>query len=1076
MDWLVELRIRKISLSIMVSASLLIADPWHPDITHRPRTLIVSDQIESVQNRLGEAPFNFLWYNTDDNHNSIYTYARKFVEASENTISIPRDYIDERSRVAKNAAFVYLLNRDALGTSFLDSTTDTNNPWARDDYLIHALEYLENLDPSVNGPDGLLDLQEKLPLVNNWQYRDRELIYYCQAYDMLLGAGMQPNTTIENQLEEFANNIIARYSATQYVYKYALQRNNHKIALGSALGVAAVTLNHLDDASNWANVAMILINWVLFADPVEGFDGIRLIDSDGGFAEGPDYTKYTWNTLVPYIMSMKNFKGDWIENYQINIYPGNEYPSANNLALRSPYYDHRYNLIYDFLSNIIMSGGRLPSIEDASLNVYIPEMAILGSNYSWDMFITGSNTPNSIHRLLNKKLGELRPDYISVGNAPGNANAIQNVSGMVIKHVAGSTVFRSVTNTGNEGLYMHLIAKNGLTREASAAHDQADVNHFSISVMGELMVFDAGYPGYNNRYHANKAEHHNTILINGYGAHPPSGPTYNLNITPTPPFIDFSFNVGESSPVDGFYEDEYHGFIYDFVQINSHYGQAYFQRTDLEQIEGQEVWEYDETDSTNIDLKRGVLSIKGIGRDYILIIDQVSSSSYNEYKWLLHTNSEGLTGGVFLPNENGGIINRGSARLQVYISTNDGEIISYETGHHFTSLGLDNQKDHMLLTATKSANDSYFLSIMRPLYETDDSETVFETITDLPNGINGIVAYPMAPDQSKYDIILAQISNSDISLSYHDTQMIETSANFIIINIVENIDSDISTVNGIYGTGAGGNHGNTVTINGQIYNLVYDPEAVVDPEIVVNEFLANSENCCLDSSSEIESFIELYNISAYPINIGGWFLTDSLDDPLKWRVPDLDEAITTIAPGSFITIVPDKDIDQGILHANFNMSSEAGSIGLSSSNGAQVFTFSFEAQGKDSSFGQFPDGSGNWQHMNPTPGAPNTAELSITLEEDLPTVFSLRKNYPNPFNPFTTISYDVPEHAMINITIYDIMGRVVNNLVNSYQRAGYKTVRWNAENNKGDPIAAGLYIYTLTAGKFIQSRKMILLK
>ena len=177
---------------------------------------------------------------------------------------------------------------------------------------------------------------------------------------MLLGAGMDQNTIIEHQLAEFANNFITRYSASIYVYKYALQRNNHKIMLGSALGVAAVTLNHHDDASTWANAAMILINWVLFAEPAEGFDGINLVDNDGGFAEGTDYTKYTWNTLIPFIMSMKNFNGDWTEIYQTNIYPGNEYGSANSLALQSPYYDPRYTDIYDFLSLIHISEPTRP--------------------------------------------------------------------------------------------------------------------------------------------------------------------------------------------------------------------------------------------------------------------------------------------------------------------------------------------------------------------------------------------------------------------------------------------------------------------------------------------------------------------------------------------------------------------------------------------------------------------------------------------------------------------------------------------------------------------------------------------
>ena len=65
---------------------------------------------------------------------------------------------------------------------------------------------------------------------------------------------------------------------------------------------------------------------------------------------------------------------------------------------------------------------------------------------------------------------------------------------------------------------------------------------------------------------------------------------------------------------------------------------------------------------------------------------------------------------------------------------------------------------------------------------------------------------------------------------------------------------------------------------------------------------------------------------------------------------------------------------------------------------------------------------------------------------------------------------------MVNITIYDMMGRVVNNLVRSQLNAGYKSIQWNATNDKGAPVSAGLYLYTIEAGKFRQTKKMVLLK
>ena len=95
----------------------------------------------------------------------------------------------------------------------------------------------------------------------------------------------------------------------------------------------------------------------------------------------------------------------------------------------------------------------------------------------------------------------------------------------------------------------------------------------------------------------------------------------------------------------------------------------------------------------------------------------------------------------------------------------------------------------------------------------------------------------------------------------------------------------------------------------------------------------------------------------------------------------------------------------------------------------------------------------------------------------LPGKFALYPAYPNPFNPNTSISYELPTDGMVYLAIYDVMGRKVNTLVSSkIQRAGYHHVTWNATNDLGQSVAAGMYIYTIQSGKFRQTKKMILLK
>ena len=102
-------------------------------------------------------------------------------------------------------------------------------------------------------------------------------------------------------------------------------------------------------------------------------------------------------------------------------------------------------------------------------------------------------------------------------------------------------------------------------------------------------------------------------------------------------------------------------------------------------------------------------------------------------------------------------------------------------------------------------------------------------------------------------------------------------------------------------------------------------------------------------------------------------------------------------------------------------------------------------------------------------------ELSVDGHQ-IPDKFTLHQNHPNPFNPVTTLRYDLPEDTMVNITIYDMMGRVVRTMVNTQQNTGFKSVRWNATNDVGSSVSAGLYLYMIQAGDFRQTKKMVLLK
>lgn len=91
--------------------------------------------------------------------------------------------------------------------------------------------------------------------------------------------------------------------------------------------------------------------------------------------------------------------------------------------------------------------------------------------------------------------------------------------------------------------------------------------------------------------------------------------------------------------------------------------------------------------------------------------------------------------------------------------------------------------------------------------------------------------------------------------------------------------------------------------------------------------------------------------------------------------------------------------------------------------------------------------------------------------DKIPTTFAMSQNFPNPFNPTTTIRYALPTDANVKLVVYDLLGREIATLANEEQPAGWKEVQWNATN-----VASGIYIYKLTADSFVETKKMLLLR
>ncbi len=94
----------------------------------------------------------------------------------------------------------------------------------------------------------------------------------------------------------------------------------------------------------------------------------------------------------------------------------------------------------------------------------------------------------------------------------------------------------------------------------------------------------------------------------------------------------------------------------------------------------------------------------------------------------------------------------------------------------------------------------------------------------------------------------------------------------------------------------------------------------------------------------------------------------------------------------------------------------------------------------------------------------------------LPGSYQLHANYPNPFNPVTTISFDLPEASQVSLEVFDMMGRRVATLINGTLGAGTHTANWDANTATDASVASGMYLYRIKAGSFVATRRMILMK
>jgi len=183
-------------------------------------------------------------------------------------------------------------------------------------------------------------------------------------------------------------------------------------------------------------------------------------------------------------------------------------------------------------------------------------------------------------------------------------------------------------------------------------------------------------------------------------------------------------------------------------------------------------------------------------------------------------------------------------------------------------------------------------------------------------------------------------------------------------------------------------------------------------QLVINELMAINSTTIVDNYNQYSDWIELYNNTTDTLNLTNLFLSDNFSVPYKWKFPDN----TKIAPHGYLLVWANDDTTSYTNNASFKLSGSGERVILSYDNGAVIDSISFPQQISDISYGRYPNGTGNFVIMPPTPLQSNTIS-SIHSIEETPAI----KLFPIPVNELLNI--ESANTAINNIDLYDAIGR-----------------------------------------------------
>ncbi|MBX0290138.1 heparinase II/III family protein [Hymenobacter sp. HSC-4F20] len=532
------------------------------------------------------------------------------------------------------------------------------SPQERSTYQQQVVQVLESLNPAVEAFTSFSGAT-----YTEWQWRSKEVIDYMIAYDLLRGAGV-PEIALaasKTRLQQFAGNLY-RESNRPFlgVYFYRQVKNNHTLMTAAALGMAAVVLNDVTSTDlnqqpvNWINAGLYHIDNVLWEDAQRQSDPTAV----AGYAEGPYYFKYAFLNCLPFFRALGNFAPDASFSCSYN---------GTTRSIRNPFYDPRYDRLYDWITAIMMPDGRFPALEDSYVDMGMPELALTGkSQYVVPLHVQrlAPGQLNSLTAQLRDVTVDMRAAYLAAQLTPTPRSRPK------LTHLAHSGNLILQSGPDSTATYLHLYGKGGAAQTNSGGHNQADATSFILHAYGQLLALDAGYLSYNRRGEVGQAANHNMVLVDGAG-----------------PAIG---NAGAANEAAASLPRA-------FEAAGLAFGEA-------------------RTTYQNATVTRKALFVRG---RYYLLADFVQSAGPRRYTWQLHgyglaggTSQTGLFHGALLQHE--GTWEKNGARLTTHVAT-PGAGATYSTTTSAHELTYNTTENHTTLRVEQAgAAQTQFLAALYP--------------------------------------------------------------------------------------------------------------------------------------------------------------------------------------------------------------------------------------------------------------------------------------------------------------------------------------------------------------------------